>query len=125
MFGGLSETPTSRAGLDRVNLVDRLRASRRRRAEIFGATIARDLPWDILLVLYASEDRNRPTITSVQADVDAPLTTVLRWVKVLEEQNYVVRVRHPHDRRIAYITLSAEGKAALDEYFDAVSTLSR
>ena len=118
-FGGLSAIPLQIGDRIRLEIARKSRAARKHRAQVFGPGISRELPWDILLVLYTNHDA-RLTITSVQTDVGAPMTTVLRWLQILEDKEYIVRHRHPSDRRIVYVELSAEGRQTLDHYFEAI-----
>lgn len=107
----------------RVELARRSRAARRHRENFVGLAVARDLPWEILMVLYATGTGRPLKVTSIQVDVNAPLTTVLRWLQTLEQKGFIERRRHPHDRRVAFVALSEEGKLKLDSYFDAVVSI--
>jgi DNA-binding transcriptional ArsR family regulator len=123
-FGGHSGSPLQIDDRVRLEIARRLRTSRQHRAQVFGPDISRDLPWDILLVLYTN-DQARLTVTSVQAEVGAPQTTVLRWLRTLEDKGYMTRHRHPTDRRIFYLELSTEGRQTLDHYFAAIHSVER
>lgn len=105
-----------------VVLARRAREARKYRRRLFG-TFARDLPWDILLVLYTSGQAHGIKVASVQADVSAPLTSVLRWLQSLENQGFVIRQAHPTDGRIACVALTSEGELTLNDYFEKVGSL--
>lgn len=118
--GGRLNSPS----LDQIRreLARRSRASRKHRLDAFGPLIARELPWDILLLLYVTDSRALLSVSSINEDVGAPMTTVLRYLRHLDDTGFVVRENHPTDRRIVYISLSPDGKCALDRFFD--TTLS-
>ena len=120
-LGELLEFPLQLDGRNRVELAQRSRMMRQYRTQIFGPKMARDLPWEILLTLYVEDCRSRVTATSMQSEVDAPGTSVLRWLQALETKGLIVRTMHPNDRRIAYLALSEVGKLSLDQYFDAAA----
>ena len=120
-FGELTELPLQMDDRSRVALAQRSRTIRQYRTQFFGPRIARDLPWDILLALYAAEGRSRVTATSLQAELDAACTSILRWLRRLETKGFIVRTMHPTDRRIAYLELSDVAKLSLDQYFDAAA----
>ena len=121
-FGGdpIALRSTERA---RKTLAWRARAARQLRVDTFGPLIARELPWNLLLLLYVHEGQVRLNVTSIHTEVGAPMTTVLRWLSHLEEEGFINRVRHPNDGRIAYISLSSAGKGTLDFYFDAALSM--
>ena len=104
----------------RYEIARRSRAARQHRVELFGSAIARELPWDILLLLYVHHERARLKISSIFAEVGSPPTTVLRWLKRLDAKGFIVREPHPSDQRIVFVRLSRAGKCTLDLYFGAM-----
>ena len=104
----------------RLQFVRRLRMARAHRINVFGPTIAHDLPWDILLVLYSNYERTKVNVSSISVDVGAPPTTVLRWLDRLEEKRYIERSPNPTDQRVSYVGLTWAGKNTLDLYFDSI-----
>lgn len=107
----------------RMEFVRRLRAARQHRINLFGPLVARDLPWDILLVLYTNYKRIKVNVSSISVDVGAPSTTVLRWLRRLEDKGFIERSASSTDLRVSYIGLSSAGKCTLDLYFDSVLTM--
>lgn len=111
---------------DRQALLARARAQideRRARKRYFHRDIFGEPAWEILLTLYVTEQSGTRLTTSRLAEwIEAPLTTVLRWVKALEEQSLVGRADHPTDRRIIFISLLEPGRTALDNYFRAIAS---
>lgn len=105
---------------DREVLASRARIvlnARRRREQFFNPIIFGEPAWDILLMLYASEQSSgRLTMSRLAEWVETPLTTVVRWVKFLEEEGLVRRQPHPTDRRTVFIELLEKGRGALDSY---------
>lgn len=109
---------------DRDTLLSRARivlSARRLRERFFNKDMFGEPAWDILLMLYASEQTSgRLTMSRLAEWVDAPLTTVLRWVKTLEEEGLVERQPHPTDRRTTFIVLLEKGRTALDSYLGMI-----
>lgn len=104
----------------RVDCARRLKATRQRRVDILGSKISRDVPWSILLVLYTSHEQVNLKISAIHAEIDAPITTVLRWLMLLSDEGFITRRPHPTDGRIYYISLTPAGKSTLDFYFDSI-----
>lgn len=104
----------------RTELARRSRAARGHRVELFGSAIARELPWDILLLLYVHHERARLKVSSIFAEVGGPPTTVLRWLKHLDAKGFIAREPHPSDQRIMFVKLSRAGKCTLDLYFESM-----
>lgn len=126
--GGLSDLPSAKSdSTDRGKLVSRARTmltARRLRERHFNRIMFGEPAWDILLMLYLSEQSSgRLTMSRLAVWVETPLTTVVRWVNFLEEQGLVERRAHPTDRRTLFINLSEQGRAALDSYFGAITDL--
>ncbi len=96
---------------------------RRRRAKIFHADVLFGEPaWDILLDLFiAAKERRRVSVTSACIGSAVPSTTALRWITILEKQDFLVREADPGDARRVYVKLSARGYAAMLEYFASSS----
>lgn len=109
---------------DRDTLISRARivlSARRLRERFFNRVMFGEPAWDILLMLYASEQSpGRLTLSRLAEWVDVPLTTVIRWVKTLEEEQLVERQAHPTDRRTVFIVLLEKGKKALDSYLGMI-----
>lgn len=118
---GLSEFMAAAPGTrDREVLVSRARIvlnARRRREQFFNRVMFGEPAWDILLMLYASEQSaGRLTMSRLAEWVETPLTTVVRWVNFLEEEGLVRRQPHPTDRRTVFIKLLDTGRGSLDAY---------
>jgi hypothetical protein len=96
---------------------------RRRRTKIFGsADLFGEPAWDILLDLFvAAKERRRVSVTSACIGSAVPSTTALRWITILEKQDFLVREADPGDARRVYVKLSAHGYAAMLEYFASAS----
>ena len=107
-------------GADREKIVRDVLKLRRRRQEFFGGGLFSDPAWDILLELYETALSGRRIAITALADVIcAPLSTVIRWVKKLEQDGWVHRVDDPFDGRRVWIYLSDNSLRQLDAYFDA------
>jgi DNA-binding MarR family transcriptional regulator len=102
-------------------LLDRAKkifADRRRRARFFDVGMFGEPAWDILLVLYISEQEGgRQTISRLTENAGSPSTTILRWLYALEERGLVARESHPNDLRKIFVELTERGRDALESYF--------
>ena len=123
LFPGGAITPPS-IEQARLELARRSQATHQHRVKVFGTSIARAAPWDILLVLYVNYERTHINVSSIFTYINAPHTTGLRWLISLEKKGFVVRHSHPTDRRVNFVTLSPAGKRTLDQYFDALLSVN-
>ena len=91
---------------------------RRRRQQFFDNKLFGEPAWDILLDLYAAAENGRPVyVTDACVAADAPLTTALRWISVLENAGLIVREADKADARRILVRLSADGRFRMDQFF--------
>lgn len=84
---------------------------------MFGRTIFGEPAWDILLALYAIDgDRRRVNTRELSELANLALTTALRWLDYLEQQELIGRKSNPFDQRMVYVEISQKGRAAMDDY---------
>jgi len=118
----VGQSPTG--ATDRQSLISRARIvlnARRIRNRYFHPDLFGEPAWEILLAPYVAEESGARFTTGKLAEwIEAPLSTVVRWVRTLEEQSLVGRADHPTDRRIAFIRLLNKGRKALDAYLGAI-----
>jgi len=103
----------------RTQLQARARAlfnERNRRAGFFSKSIFGEPAWELLLTLYIMDGR-RVTIRTLVSTVEAPQTTVLRWLEYLERERFVARRSDPDDKRVVCVELMDQGRDLLDAYF--------
>ena len=71
----------------------------------------------MLLALYVIDGEQRRLSTRQVARLaKLSLTTTLRWLDYLQEQDLVRRQPNPFDHRVVYTELSEKGRAAMDSY---------
>ena len=71
----------------------------------------------MLLALYVIDGEQRRLSTRQIARLaNLSLTTTLRWLDYLQEQDLVGRQPNPFDHRVVYTELSDKGRAAMDAY---------
>lgn len=71
----------------------------------------------MLLALYVIDGEQRRLSTRQVARLaNLSLTTTLRWLDYLQEQDLVGRQPNPFDHRVVYTELSDKGRAAMDGY---------
>jgi DNA-binding MarR family transcriptional regulator len=93
--------------------------ARRRREEIFGASLFSDPGWDMLLALYAVDlAKEQVSITDLSKATAVPGTTLLRWIDELEEAGLIRRIPDSRDGRRIFIYLSSRGRSAMWRFFD-------
>ena len=95
-----------------------VQALRRKRGRFFDPALFADPAWDILLELYAAHlGQQRVTITNLCLAVEAPATTALRWLTVLERRDMVLRTPDPTDRRRVFVALAPDAFVAMNRFF--------
>lgn len=96
--------------------------ARLKRQKLFNANLFWDPAWDMLLELYAAElGFKRISVTSLGIASAAPLTTALRWLRLLEDGGWVVRGNDPLDARRMFVSLAPKAIAAMEEFFAEAS----
>ena len=129
MQGRVAETPPARAYADDGSplIVENLRAmirSRVIRAELFSGELFGDPAWDLLLNLYAMHlAQRRQSIGGIAHLSGVPATTTLRWLRKLESAGFVGLRDDPLDQRRIFAELTPAAVAAMERYFDRVSTI--
>lgn len=94
-----------------------IRISRDLRQKSFDRNIFGEPAWDILLALYTIDgDQRRLNIRELSKLTSLALTTALRWLDCLEEQDLIGRKPNPFDQRMIYVELSNKGRTAMDRY---------
>lgn len=94
-----------------------IRFSRELRRSVFNPNMFGEPAWDILLALYVIDpDQRRLSTRQVTTLAGHPLTTALRWLDYLAQQELIERGTNPFDQRVVYVELSAKGRAAMDQY---------
>lgn len=95
--------------------------SRQRRREFMDTSTFSEPAWDMLLDLTSAalEGRSVPVL-SVSAAANVPLTTALRYVKLLVEGGIVKRWDDPNDRRRSLLALEDEALAGMIKYLSNV-----
>ena len=94
-------------------------SKRRLRDRLFcDPTLFADPAWDILIDLFiASEEGRGISISSACIASAVPITTALRWIKILETAGHISRHDDPSDARRIFISLTEESTNALRRYF--------
>lgn len=78
--------------------------------------------WDMLLDLYVAEAKGRPvSVLDLAIAAAVPRSTGVRWVGTLVAEGKLKRHDDPLDGRRSWLTLSAEAKAALENYLVAMA----
>lgn len=90
---------------------------RRLRDEVLGNELFGDPGWDLMLDLYiAQASGKRVSVTSAAIGSGKPMSTGLRWVKLLIERALVVREADPYDGRRSYLRLTPVAYDAMEDF---------
>ena len=119
-FGTLITDPAGASSVQ--SSLDRAKAifdSRRRRTGFFPKLMLGETGWEILLVLYIHDGLTRLCIRDLGPLIDSPATTVLRWLKVLKDEDFISLRKHPNDRRVTILDLTDLGRKRFQAYLDA------
>lgn len=84
--------------------------------KIFGPELTNAPAWTILVELYLN-DRRPMSVSEVCIASDAPQTTALRYIQVLEQKGFIYREPCPNDRRRTYVHLSLMGREEIETAF--------
>ena len=95
---------------------------RSRRMQLLPGDLFGEPAWEMLLILYAEDQRTRLTIAHLSRKLDLPPTTTLRWLNYLEAKSLVVREPHPTDQRSTFLKLTPTAIEALDLYLSEAIT---
>jgi DNA-binding MarR family transcriptional regulator len=91
---------------------DRLARRRYFSAKLFG-----EPAWDILLDLYVAEKEDRAvSVTSACLAAQVPQTTAIRWIRMLEQEGFVLRDQDQHDGRRRILRISEKGYAQMTAF---------
>lgn len=100
-------------------------AARADRRRFFRSSLFADPAWDLLLELYAATLlQRRMTISRLVGRSGVPMTTALRWIATLEQEGLVERQPDRFDRRRIFLSLSANGRSAMESFLDTVEAES-
>jgi DNA-binding MarR family transcriptional regulator len=100
-----------------ISLAKSLYLSRRLRERYLDAELFGEPAWDMLLDLFVqAAEGKRTAVTSLCAASGVPPSTALRWITTLQDAGLILREEAEHDRRVAYLKLSARGFAAVRQY---------
>ena len=103
-------------------LAKQLIADRRARNAEFPCELFADPAWDILLDLFvAHSDALRISVTSAVIAANVPPTTALRWITLMADRGYLIRVPDPHDRRRVHIELAEDTAVRIKNYLQGLA----
>lgn len=74
-----------------VQLARKILAGRMLRSQLFPTGMFCEPAWDMLLSLYSQPSGGRRTVSNLAESSGAPISTAIRWIRYLEEQELVVR----------------------------------
>ena len=96
--------PPSAQDIDLGEFVERLRKVRAKRNQMLGTKMFRDPAWDMLLDLFAANERGEQvSVSSLCYSSGVPSSTALRAVQRLEQQGMIAREGDPNDLRRSWV----------------------
>jgi DNA-binding MarR family transcriptional regulator len=108
--------PTDRAALG--DFLGRTRRLRMKRNDVLGAPIFRDPSFDMLLELFANDQRGEQiSVTSLCYASGVPMTTALRHLGQLEKHGLIAREGDHRDSRRCYVRPTARAITGLEILF--------
>ncbi|MDB5707345.1 MAG: Transcriptional regulator [Sphingomonas bacterium] len=106
-----------RAEFELIEKARHIHAQRRLRDEVLGNELFGDPGWDLMLDLYiAQASGKRVSVTSAAIGSGKPMSTGLRWVKLLIERALVIREADPYDGRRSYLRLTSTAFEAMEDF---------
>lgn len=105
-----------------LNRARALIEQRRLRRRFLPEELFHEPAWDMLLALYvASHDQRVMNVKTLVSAADAPVTTSQRWIEHLAKLGLVRRMVDPIDRRRIEVSLSDDGRRAIEAYLAAIA----
>ena len=93
--------------------------ARQQRGRFFNPQLFADPAWDMLLELYAAcLTERRMTVSRLTERAGVPMTTALRWIRVLEREELIDREKDRLDGRRMFLSLTDKGRSAMSAYFE-------
>ncbi len=103
--------------------IERVISLRDKRASLFAEDLFADPAWDVLLELFlASLYQRRVSVSRACAAARVPPTTALRWLKILEEREWVYRQADPKDARRVFICLTERALRHMREFANGLES---
>ena len=120
--GSLTLVRSNRTGSEQaLRTIIRTRAER---GKFLPGHLFADPAWDMLVELYLSDILSqRISVSSLCCASNVPATTALRWIKTLQDEGLIQRTGDPCDHRRYFMSLSENGRVAMDGYFENVAAI--
>lgn len=113
----LRPTPLRRTRPELLKSASETFRLRRQRDQHFPASYFGEPAWDILLDLFANEVSGRPvSVSNACIAASAPASTGMRWLRVLEDDGYITKMRDRSDSRVTLVILTDLARTRLNDY---------
>lgn len=94
------------------------------RRAMLPASEVTDTEWAILLELLVAHHEGRIVQTkSLVGAAGVPLTTMLRYLDVLESKYLIIRVPFAVDRRVKLVAITAHGRRTVEQVFESADAI--
>ena len=102
---------------DLSKLACRIYDARRERDKLLDRKLFGEPAWDMLLALYCLPARGEQlSVTALSQASGVAQTTALRWQAILLKEGLIERIDDEADARRAFVRLTSESRALLDDY---------
>lgn len=103
-------------GLEVLSLLKSISKIRASRTTYFPASLFSDAAWDILLYLKQAElEQRRVVVTDACLASGVPSSTALRWLKLMLEQEVIIRKADKLDARRVYVELHPQASKSMSD----------
>ena len=100
-------------------LAKRMLNDRLKREEFLPTSLFGEAGWDVMLILFSGEPGTSDCAESLSSRIDLPLSTVMRWIAVLEMEGLIgARPKSSQSEREA-VRLSEAGFHSVQAYLRA------
>lgn len=117
-----SPTPPPNYPFDTLAILAKvIHKQRQRRDVLLGIPVTQEPAWDMLLDLYIARTEGKPISTSsAYIASNAPPTTALRYISLLEAAGMICRIADPFDNRVTYVEITPSAYLKVAEYLFTV-----
>ena len=100
-----------------LNQARQIYVGRRLRERFLPAQFFGEAAWDMLLELFILDLHDQCASVKRACIASAvPMTTALRWIDILEQEDLVARSTSPSDKRVTWLSLTPKGAVAMRCY---------
>lgn len=100
-------------------LAKRMLNDRLKREEFLPTSLFGEAGWDVMLILFSGEPGTSDCAESLSSRIDLPLSTVMRWIAVLETEGLIEAMPQSSPSEREAVRLSEAGFGSVQAYLRA------